>query len=257
MAKPMTYGTATGPRSKRPLGKPSTKYQPKQKRARTSYRKRSYVTNTFKLGYPNRKPSFLIEKSVDSPRVGNASQTIYKTYFEYPEVYNSTVHSEITGYRLSERIRLNGVRADIELRNPSSANECYLNIALVTRKDDPQSGLGFTNNFFKDTSADGALDFPVPNTVASTTTPINSDKFHVFWRQQFTLGKLDGTSDIPSRQRFCKYLSINREVRFEDGNANPYLWLVVWANQPLTENTTPVTNVFQYDGILRTYWSEP
>jgi len=161
-------------------------------------------------------------------------------------------------------IDLKGIKLAMYMKNTIS-EPLYFNVAVVVPKFNQSSTTVANSDFFRASTDQRGTSFSTNlSPLEFHSLPINSDLFHILLHRRFIVGGDDtaaGFTDStkPNYLSFTKYLTVNRQIRFEDNNpVNGRIQLCYWADKIDSAPTfLPTTNAYQVSEHHICYYNNP
>lgn len=144
-----------------------------------------------------------------------------------------------TDHEIDERhrdiINLKGVKLCLEVKNTQD-RPMYFNFAIVVPKYDQSLNIVPTNDFFRNNQNGRGTDFSTGlSSLEMHCLPINTDTYTILWHKRCMLGP-DGGANFnsagpPNYMILSKWISVNRQIRFEANNpVNGRIQYVFWGD---------------------------
>lgn len=191
---------------------------------------------------------------------GKDTSTLYHESLTLPN------EGTLPNQREGNVINLSGIKFCLEMENIFANGRLYYNIALVQEISDPSNkNPTFGTRFFRNANGiDRGANFPLQFAITNHCTPINTDKFRVFWHHRGTLGAFPGGVGIPAQStvsnvhKIMKWVRFKKQLRFDSSNfSNGQLHLVYWADRQGDTTAVPITAAFDLRGEAIMYFREP
>lgn len=159
-----------------------------------------------------------------------------------------------TDHEIDERhrdiINLKGVKLCMEVKNNQNI-PLYFNFAVIVPKYDQSLAVVPTNDFFRNNQNGRGTDFSTGlSSLEFHCLPINSDVWTILFHKRCLIGPDNGVtfnaSGPPNYMIFSKWISVNRQIRFENndpvnGRIQYCFWADVMEGAPLDP---AITNAF-------------
>lgn len=135
----------------------------------------------------------------------------------------------------------------------------YVNVALLSRKDNTTSISNLETDFFRGHDNQRAADFnDVTNALDRHCRPINTDKYAVWMHKRFKIGRLN--ADLRDcMHSFSKWVPVNRQVRFDGTNKPQNEFLLCWylTETNTVSGTVGTSTIADCEVAVTKYYDEP
>lgn len=187
------------------------------------------------------------------------TRTLYS--FELTDIPHTSTNNVASRDR--HIVNIKGFKLDIAFKNVS-AIPLYLNVAVVfdKRGNDTVSVVS-VNDFYRGNGSTRAADFSVNfSALELHTKPLNADRFTIYSHDRFLLGTSNqtvaqGFQYTQNFMHFKKWIPLNKQISYEDDNAQSKIWLIYWCDQMHRDSATAaVAGVLETQQYDITYFKE-